>query len=70
MAHVELQEAIKRFSTDADYRKSLVADSEKIMTDYGLDKNGMLAIQSIKPAGVKKQEMRAIALCCTCWAAE
>ncbi len=70
MAHTELQEAIERLSLDENYRKKLVSDSEKIMVDYGLDENGMLAIQSVEPLGIQRQNIRPVAVCCTCWAAE
>ncbi len=70
MAHTELQEAIERLTLDEDYRKSLVSDSEKIMVDYGLDEDGMLAIRSVDAIGIQKDHLRPVAICCTCWAAE
>ena len=70
LSHAELQGAIERLSMDEDYRKALVSDSEKIMVDYGLDKNGMLAIQSVDPIGVQREDLRPVAICCTCFAAE
>jgi hypothetical protein len=70
MVHTEFQEAIKRLSTDEEYRKSLVSESERIEVGYGMDKNGMLGIQSIDPIGIDKEELRPVAACCTCLAAE
>lgn len=70
MVHKDLQEEIERLSTDEEYRKSLVSNSERIEVGYGMDKNGMLGIRSIEPIGIDKEELRPVAACCTCLAAE
>ena len=66
MVHADLQEAINLLSTDEDYRKALVSDSEEIKTKYGMNEEGMLAIQSIDPISIQKEEIRPVAWCCTC----
>lgn len=70
MVHKDLQEEIGRLSTDEEYRKSLVSESERIEVGYGMDKNGMLGIQTIDPIGIVKEELRPVAACCTCFVAE
>lgn len=70
MVHTEFQEAIQRLSTDDEFRKTLVSESERIEVGYGMDKNGMLGIQTIDPIGIEKVELRPVAACCTCFVAE
>lgn len=70
MVHTELQEVIEQLSTNNDFRNSFVSDSEKIMVDYGMNEEGMVAIKSIDAVGIEKEELRPVAFCCTCYAAE
>ena len=66
MAHTDLQEVIKQLSTDEEFRKDLSSDTEEIKRKYGMIENGVLAIKTIDPIGIKKEELRPVAWCCTC----
>ncbi len=70
MVHADFQEALKQLSTDEEYRKALVSDSGEIKVEYGMNEKGMLAVKSIDPIGIQKEEFRPVAWCCTCYAAE
>jgi formylmethanofuran dehydrogenase subunit E len=68
MVHTDFQEVIKQLSTDEEFRKDLASDSEEIKRKYGMMENGLLAIKTIDPIGIKKEELRPVAWCCTCLA--
>lgn len=70
MVHQELQDVIEQLSVNEDFRKSLVSNSERIQPTYGMTENGMVAIKSIDAIGIEKEELRPVAYCCTCYAAE
>lgn len=65
MVHADFQEALKQLSTDEEYREALDSNVE-----YGMNEEGLLAIRSIDPISIQKEEFRPVAWCCTCWAAE
>ncbi len=70
MVHTDLQEALKQLSTDEEFRKELANNSEGMKVKYGMTENGMVAIKSIDAIGIDKEELRPVAFCCTCLAAE
>lgn len=70
MVHTDFQEALKQLSTDEEYRQALASDSEEMKAKYGMNENGMLAIKSIDPISIQREEFRPVAWCCTCAAPE
>ena len=68
MIHSDFQEALERLSTDDEFREGLASESKEFKSKYGMNEKGMLAIKSIDPIGIQKEEFRPVAWCCTCTA--